>query len=431
MSTRETLAPLVLAFAILGCSPSIDRVTRPHAIDSTGTGGGGNSGGGGGTIARVGITVLVEFDQRDAALVAALGGQKIAAGAIVSIRRDGDANPVEVQLDSAGRYEFRELLAGSYTISISRVLTATERAAAATVAADVDAFVGDMRVDAFSGSRTVALPTSFGRRGSLVVSEVYSGNPYDASTGTYYENGHYIELFNNSDSTIFLDKLTIGLGFARSHDHANFPCSLYEPLAADTLGLWTGFFWRIPGTGREFPLAPGQSSLLASDAIDHSAFNRLAPDLRSARFEFAGSNDPDNPAIPNIIQFGPRSISRSGFRIFTLVAPIIVARNLELGDLVQRPQPGSEQVTLARIPADAVIDVMVRKVIFDANVPECVGPPVAERFDRRPAPFAQLTGSTSLHRKVIYIRNGRAVLQRTGSSFADFRESLRTPGTVP
>ena len=61
------------------------------------------------------------------------------------------------------------------------------------------------------------------------------------------------------------------------------------------------YLYRFPGeplTGRVYPLAPGEFTVIASDALDHSAFIPGAADLSQAAWEFYNpyGGDLDNPA---------------------------------------------------------------------------------------------------------------------------------------
>ena len=53
---------------------------------------------------------------------------------------------------------------------------------------------------------------------------------------------------------------------------------------------------KIPGTGNTYPVQPGESIIIAEDAINHKEFNPLSIDLSKANFQYLkGRNDIDNP----------------------------------------------------------------------------------------------------------------------------------------
>lgn len=370
---------------------------------------------------------------RDSSLVEELGGAaSILRGASLQIHRVGSTASTTAELDSSGRFVLPDQLEGSYEVSATRVLSDAERARLSPTNSDVDAFTASAVVALSAPSVRLDLTSTSGRRGNLVLSEVLSYSDRDATTGNYYNNAYYVELYNNSDSTIYLDGLTFAQAFGTSFDYPNFPCSIYEPLTLDPTGLWARWLWRFPGSGRTYPLAPGNVVLVATDAIDHRPFARNAPDLSQANFEFRGGSDVDNPAVPDMIQFGTDRYSLFGGFIPTdLALVLVVARPLVLEQLEKQPLPPSGLGTLQKIPADQIIDVLTHRKQFNATYPWCRAV-INERFDRSPVGLiGEDAEGRTLQRRVLYTRNGRPVLLRSGSSGNDFIVAPRSPGTVP
>jgi hypothetical protein len=419
----EARATTVVLACLLGaCAPEVERTPVGPGTDTTGGG-----------PPRATLTVVPQFALRDSAIVRLLGGSaQAAAGAEVRLQRSGSSAVVTGALDDTGGFVSSDLLEGSYQISIRRVLTAAERERLAVVAPDADAFVAAAEITV-SAQRTERRPTaSFGRRGSVIISEINHAEPLAYSGSQFYSNGHFVELYNNGDTTIYLDGLTIALGFGASYDYPNFPCTLYAPLTLDTLGIWSRYMWRMPGDGQQYPLAPGQAAVFASDAIDHTPFAPGAANLSGATFEATGTGGVDNPAVPNAVQFGPSTYpSGGGFVMFTTVKVVVLATRLELAGLTQQGQPGAEDVTLAGIPAASILDVVTNRPAIGSEYGACPGP-LAQRFERQGATLLDGTDARTLQRRVLYNRNdGRRVLQRTGASAADFDARAATPGALP
>ena len=416
-SLRRTAAGYFLFAA--ACNAQVERTPVGPGTDTTGGG-----------PARATLAVTPQFEVRDSAIVRLLGGAaQTAAGATVRLQRTGSATVTTATLDATGSFVGTGLLEGEYELSIQRVLTASERTELSAVAPDADAFVAAARFTV-SAPHTARHPVaSFGRRGSLILSEVNHSNPYDPSTGAEYLNGHYVELYNNGDTTVFLDGITIARGYAASYNYPNFPCSLFESMTLDPSGIWARFMWQLPGTGATYPLQPGETAVFASDAIDHAAFVATAPDLRGARFE--ASQGVDNPAVPNATQVGLGTWDRyGGFHLPDVVKAVVLTRRLDVARLDQRNVTGTESYTMARIPADSILDVMTTATVLPLEYSRCPGP-LAERFERQLVSVIQAVDSLTLQRRVLYTRDGRKVLQRTGASAADFEARLATPGTVP
>jgi hypothetical protein len=411
---------VLIAGILTSCSPKVERTPVGPGADTTGG------------PPRATVVVVPRFAARDSAIVRLLGGaREAAAGATVTLRREGTAAAITATLDDTGAFVATGMLEGSYTVAVQRVLTAFEREKLASSVPDADAFVASASffVDA---PRTDQRPeVSFGRRGSLILSEVNHSTPYDPSTGAEYLNGQYVELYNNGDTTVYLDGVTIALGLATTYDFPNFPCSLYEPMTLDTAGIWADFMWRLPGEGTTYPLRPGQIAVFASDAIDHTVFVSSAANLAGAQFEVPSSSGVDNPSVPNASQIGTRTYSYDGgFRMFHTIPVVVIARRLDVARLEQRLQAGTEDLMRARIPADSIYDVVVSRSVLNRGYNLCPRP-IAERFERQMASVIQAVDSMTLQRRVLYTRDGRKVLQRTGATAADFERSVGTPGTLP
>ncbi|MBN1350506.1 DUF4876 domain-containing protein [candidate division KSB1 bacterium] len=121
----------------------------------------------------------------------------------------------------------------------------------------------------------------------LVISEIYACGPPEA--GLYYHD-KYLEVYNQSDSTIYLDSLLIVVGG--------------RYIVRDPDFVYSKNIWIFPGSGTEYPLEPGQFAVCAEDAIDHRINAPFSVDLSAVRFEFYKPESPDidNPAIPNMIR---------------------------------------------------------------------------------------------------------------------------------
>ncbi|MDN8875534.1 DUF4876 domain-containing protein, partial [Staphylococcus aureus] len=66
--------------------------------------------------------------------------------------------------------------------------------------------------------------------------------------------------------------------------------------------LTAGAIIKIPGMGNTYPVQPGESIIIAEDAINHKEFNPLSIDLTKANFQiFKGGDDIDSPQVPKMI----------------------------------------------------------------------------------------------------------------------------------
>lgn len=128
--------------------------------------------------------------------------------------------------------------------------------------------------------------------GPVIFKEIF----YSGTANFYFRNQFY-ELYNNSEETVYLD----GLFFA----------DLYPTKATLMMPVWPpedkGNYvyaervWKFPGTGTEYPLAPGESCVISQFAANHKLpqYNPNSPiDGTSSEFEFNMNNKnyPDQKA---------------------------------------------------------------------------------------------------------------------------------------
>jgi hypothetical protein len=282
-----------------------------------------------------------------------------------------------------------------------------------------------------------AVPAVAGRRGSLVISELYAHAPSLPAGGFYY-TGDYLELYNNSDTTIYLDGKVIGVGISWLRDYVGSPrdCDAMAKWRIDSAGIWTSTFYRIPGTGQTYALAPGEAVMLATDAIDHRQYLSSLQNLSGADFEFLGPSDVDNPAVPNMVNIGlhePGSVIGHGLIFNSINRIVFVADSLDPSTLVHDDLPVNDPDHV-RIPAAKLLDVFtsIMQPYLEATVtqpcPELIDP----TFDRAHANLLDYNSFDTIKRRVLFAgASGNVVLQRTRTSSRDFMTSSPSPGLVP
>ena len=115
---------------------------------------------------------------------------------------------------------------------------------------------------------------------ALVFKEIhYNASMVTGSTTQRYLKDSFFEVYNNSDETVYADGIC--LGDPLSHKVYDFSDKL--PDAADYVFIGT-YVWQIPGGGKDYPIAPGESFIIAASAIDHSK-TAATLDLSTAEFE--------------------------------------------------------------------------------------------------------------------------------------------------
>jgi hypothetical protein len=126
----------------------------------------------------------------------------------------------------------------------------------------------------------------------LVINEIYTCGPPNK---VYYFYDQYVELYNRSDETQYLDAMII-TRVRPSTEILSF------------IDIWdyveNTYAFQFPGSpgGTEYPVYPGQYVVIAGDAYDHSQSMPGAVNLENADWECVNqlSSDYDNPNVPNL-----------------------------------------------------------------------------------------------------------------------------------
>ena len=209
-------------------------------------------------------TVTFHVRLEDSALAQALGWADGVPGAEIQLHRIGDPfQPHVLNTDSAGKAYISNLLPGLYKIAGYRVLSDDET----DPTGGVTRAFGDGFKQELGSKGTVSLALGADEAGSLVISEAYDGGGTGA-LGDYHW-ARFTELYNNSDTTVYLDGMLLGYSFGISLANV-FTCEENQLFREDPLGLLSQEFHQFPGTGSDYPVAPGQVVVVALDAVDHS-----------------------------------------------------------------------------------------------------------------------------------------------------------------
>lgn len=380
------------------------------------------------------LSIRAVIDTPYTALADSLGWTNGVPGATVRIHLMADPYDSSywhvATADSQGVAVFAAI-GGPYEVEVSRTLTAAEIARAG---GQVHVWAGGLRLYAPT-TDTTDVTTAPDQRGSLVFSEFELSGPSSVETGGYpYTDAMYFEIYNNSDTTIYLDGKYWGTGWDLNSDFPFWPCSQTAVVRNDSEGVWAAPIFRFPGSGADYPLKPGQSALIAKSAIDHRQVYSFLYDLSHADFEWGGSGNANNPDVPNMQDVGLRVPP-----VWPVAndMPEFLAEPVDLAALPRYTDPYSGLVWV-RIPRKAILDVWVGT----AEVPSGVtvqAPPCLEAthryFERLPGPAyvaGDFDAGLSYQRRILYVLpDGRKVLQDTNTSMFDFVKAPRTPGWIP
>jgi hypothetical protein len=219
----------------------------------------------------------------------------------------------------------------------------------------------------------------------------------------------------------------------------NFSCALMAPFRNDPQGAWSRSIAVFPGSGESYPLAPGATSVVATDAIDHRAISPDLPDLSRANFEFLGDADVDNPGVPNMVFQGvaPYDGGHGISGIHSVVSAVwVLGSKINVPQLTLAPVPPNAKEYL-RVPTSAILDSFVSRNLgqLDPSLGLTPCPELINReIDRKEGFFLQddpnAFSRSASKKSLMTLASGRIVLWNTRSSALDYRTTSRTPGSV-
>lgn len=226
-----------------------------------------------------------------------LYGSDAVQGAEVILKSNLLRDEIKTISDSDGIVKLYGLISDQYFISANRTMTPEEMQTITGLPITNHKLVNtktkiiDLRAD-LNDTTFVEMDLQIG--GSpLVISEIYACGPPGA--GLYYHD-KYVEVFNQSDSVIYLDSIIVAVVYASSYLGQNY---VNDPEYVHSKNVWI-----FPGNGKDFPLMPGKFAVCAEDAIDHRINAPNSVDLSNVKFEFYKDDAPDvdNPLVPNMIR---------------------------------------------------------------------------------------------------------------------------------
>ncbi|MEO8451309.1 MAG: DUF4876 domain-containing protein [Gemmatimonadota bacterium] len=384
-----------------------------------------------------GFTVLLAPVAEDQVAAQALGWTAGIPGADVTITpNDSSAAPRTVQSSGAGVADFGTLPAGAYIVEAKRWLTASELAKLPP-GEDANGWIARAPLTATGQAGQRQIPISANRRKGLVISEWAFNTARLPPINHTYPYGGFLELYNNGDTTVYVDGLTIVQAMELEYDYPTFPCSVMGRWTNDRTGLWTRHIQQFPGRGHDHPVAPGAVVVIAIDAIDHSKIVSRGIDLSHADFEFwGGPGDVDNPAVPNMIDTLSVGYDLTGHGpVYDAGSGVVLALARPYNLAATPRSTATDGKEWAQVGADLIIDIV--SLWAEApylDYPRC-SQMVNSRFDVESSDVRDVDENIeydySVSRRALPSTNGRVLLQHSHSSGADFVHTLRSPRLVP
>lgn len=403
-------------------------------------------------IAAVSVAFQVKFDQ-DAA---ALGLSPANTEVTITNQTNGLSNKAKAGAD--GLVKFESITPGKYTVVSSLTIKAADYTAITGSFTEEDVVFNANLNEALNNSTgTLDLVLKTGRVGDWLLKQIYYGGSHTLDAASFRDQ--FIEIYNNSNDVMYADSLCIGLVVGVNNTTSDITKSWFLPSGqydwrdavsmnnakANSDYVYLTTVLRIPGTGKQYPVQPGTSIIIAQNAMNHKVpytdnsgkaipvkKPELTIDLSKADFEAYYGNLPgvnplasdiDNPLVPNL-----DVLHRTSDRDMILDAngrEAIVLFKLPkaLKDYSKFPTPNIKDITISttfypQIPTSILIDgVEIASSVETKRVPHRLPATVD-------AGFAFSTGgaysSQSVIRKTSKTVNGRRILKDSNNSSNDF-----------
>lgn len=274
------------------------------------------------------------------------------------------------------------------------------------------------------------LPLSCAKSSALVIKEIYYGG-CKGGKGENYIKDQYVTLYNNSEETIYLDSLCVGM-VAPSSDAESTWMKYTDMKRVPVMNM----AWQFPGNGKDYPLLPGAETTIATNAVDHTGGDYNHPNsvnLSKADWGFwdvsIAARQDITPGVKEMtlvwkytsLNMYNLSVVGPTFMIFDLPGTTAEAYIANPDNRELDPGNPSNTKTFLMIPAEWIIDCL-----------ECVSSKEEEDNKRVPAVLdsgaAYIPGDwysgQSLIRKQTTTEDGRTVYQDTNNSTVDLEVSV-------
>ncbi len=330
----------------------------------------------------------------------------IVAGAKVELKSVSYGIIYKSVSDSRGIAAFSDIIPDLYHITVNKLYPADIVKQHLAIQKDVN-LVGSLSAVPLSTSDEIVeilLKPVFAS--NLVISEIYYNGAMPPPA--YYFHDQFTEIYNNSSETVYLDSFAVCDPSYSSREDAEF--------------LHCVHLYKFPGSGMDYPLAPGEHVIIAQDAINHQVYNANSVDLRAADFEYYNrlSGDVDVKEVPNMIQLHHKY---GNDFLYSVMNASIVLVKLEAADSVWQ----YDQFNEILVPNGRAVD----GVEYRESTSEFEYKHLPDEID------AGITGGSpaykgkSVARKILNIVEGQIILMDNNNSSTDFEVLDKpTPGVI-
>lgn len=217
---------------------------------------------------------------------------------------------IETQVESKSPILNIDLISGNYKISVEGVIDNDKAPIKLTGILESISITGENQTIELSVHQSIT------QKGDLIFEEIYYTGSKNSLTGIPYFGDRYFKLYNNSDYVVYADGLLLAESeFTTNDKNDYFPNIMEQKFAAGGIII-------LPGKGKDYPIPPRSSIVIAESANNHNAIDKNYINLSSANFEMYSPYDDenvDNPQVPNTSElFNSVSIDKKGVRSYVI-----------------------------------------------------------------------------------------------------------------
>ena len=276
--------------------------------------------------------------------------------------------------------------------------------------------------------------------GGFILKEIYYAGSKTPDAKSY-SSDQFHEIYNNTNDTLYADGLCIGC-LQQIASNPNVWLKTDGTVMDELPIIFQA--WIIPGTGKEHPVYPGKSLVIAQDGINHQTDpngNPASPvNLANAQWESYVDNgkDLDAPGVPNLTLMYTTSPLMTDWSVNVNGYATIIFRLPPGTDWQTYVNNAANFKTTPGSTATTKYFMIDKKYVIDAV--ELVYADETKRYKRLPTTLdagytyldAGSYSSKSVRRKANLIVGGRVIYKDTNNSTDDFLHDVNpTPGTNP
>jgi hypothetical protein len=359
-----------------------------------------------------------------------------------------------------GTVTFASIAPGNYDLAATLAITAADFNAKTGANAQEDVtYNGTLTRQSIIANGDINLVLKTGRVGDFVIKQIYYAGS-SAANGAIFRD-QFFEIYNNSNATLYADSLYFAqvIGNNTAATRVDLTRGIFQTSGQYDWGksvnmtsanpnsafIYAKTVFMIPGTGKQYPVEPGKSIIIAATAQNHqSPFvgadgkaitvkdPSLTVDLSKADFEvYLGdqtninplASDVNNPNVPNVTVIDNNTnrdlildnLGRDGLVLFKTTA-----------DPKTWPKFATPDDTEITIDTKQYIQVPIQYIIDGVSLQQTV---VASRIPKRLPDVLDASetyipagsySSQSVVRKTNRTVGGRVVLKDTNNSGSDF-----------